>query len=230
MTNLNNISRTAPREAFSELYSAYAAGVLDPAFALMVETQAALRPDIASEMQLSEAMSAAMLDDEPEAMMSEGALERTLARIDKLEAKTSFAVEAAKSASTQLDEFAALPQPLLDRASDAMVHNGWKSAAPGISCLSLETTSDAEVELIRIEPNRAVPRHSHGGKEYTLVVAGGFTDETGSYGPGDLSVKGPEDIHQPVADDGEVCYALAVRHGKLHLTGVLGVLQKILGK
>ncbi|MEO1189022.1 MAG: cupin domain-containing protein, partial [Pseudomonadota bacterium] len=30
-----------------------------------------------------------------------------------------------------------------------------------------------------------MPKHSHHGSEFTLVVAGGFTDESGSFGPGD---------------------------------------------
>ncbi|MEO1100683.1 MAG: hypothetical protein AAFW65_02440 [Pseudomonadota bacterium] len=45
---------------FSELYSAYAAGCLDPAFALLVETQSALRADIADKVRQSEIIAGAL--------------------------------------------------------------------------------------------------------------------------------------------------------------------------
>jgi putative transcriptional regulator len=87
-----------------------------------------------------------------------------------------------------------------------------------------------EVELYRIQPDATIPRHTHGGQEFTLVLAGGYTDETGSFGPGDLAVKGPEDTHQPVGDSGEICFALIVRDGAIRLTGAMGVVQRMLGR
>ena len=40
--------------SFSELYSAYAAGRLDPAFALLLETQSMLRPDVRGALAVSD--------------------------------------------------------------------------------------------------------------------------------------------------------------------------------
>ena len=87
-----------------------------------------------------------------------------------------------------------------------------------------------KVELYRIQPDAAIPRHTHGGREYTLVVAGGYSDASGRFGPGDLALKGPEDTHRPIGDPGEVCFALIVRDGALRLTGVMGMAQRILGR
>ena len=53
---------------FGEIYSSYAAGCLDPAFCLLVETQAALRPEV-----------------ERAAKVSEGAINKALAMIDAYE-------------------------------------------------------------------------------------------------------------------------------------------------
>ena len=61
--------------------------------------------------------------------------------------------------------------------------------------------SNANGELYRIEPGATVPSHSHFGDELTLVVQGGFSDEVGSYGPGDICLKTPSDTHAPVGDD-----------------------------
>jgi putative transcriptional regulator len=99
----------------------------------------------------------------------------------------------------------------------------------GLKRLKLDVGSAMDVELYRIAAGSKIPRHSHGGNEYTMVLCGGFTDERGNYGPGDVCVNGPADTHQPVADDDEVCYALAVRDGGLRFTGILGMVQKLVG-
>ncbi|MEL7129829.1 MAG: ChrR family anti-sigma-E factor, partial [Pseudomonadota bacterium] len=210
---------------FSELYSAYASGSLDAGFTLLVETQAALRQDIAVEVLLSEAIAGAFLEEQEPTELASCSLDKTFALIDRAETPLQAHRAAAAAGTKMLNEISVLPSPLLDHAVDAIAVNGWKSASAGVQCLTMDLGTKTEVELYRIEPNQAVPRHSHAGSEFTLVVAGGFTDETGSFGPGDLSVKGPKDTHQPVADAGEVCYALAVRDGDLKLTGVMGVFQ-----
>ena len=40
---------------------------------------------------------------------------------------------------------------------------------------------DDEIKLIKMDPGASVPMHSHGGKEYTLVLNGSFCDEYGKY-------------------------------------------------
>ena len=39
-----------------------------------------------------------------------------------------------------------------------------------------------------MEPGASVPIHSHGGKEYTLVLSGSFCDEYGNYSKGDIQI------------------------------------------
>ncbi len=222
---------TASTDNFSVLYSAYASGTLDPAFALMVETQAQLRADVAEQVEFSEALAGELFEATPPVPVSDYMLEATLAEIDKIAPVPVHKHKRAVDKSVELlDELTGLPAPLLDTVAETMMTESWKSAAPGIRCLKLDVHSDSEVELYRIEPNASVPRHTHGGREYTLVVSGGFTDETGSFGPGDLSLKDATDTHQPVADPGEVCYALAVRNGDLRLTGFLGFMQRLMGR
>lgn len=215
--------------AFGELYSAYAAGCLDPAFALLVETQAALRPDIANAVHQSEIIASVMFESERPSAMKTGAIDRALAAIDGLNGHHVKQRDAALRAGSGLSEITDLPSPLCDTVIRTMESESWQFTAPGIRRLKLSTNGQAETELYRIEPGTAVPRHSHDGSEFTLVVTGGFADESGSYGPGDLAVKGPEHTHQPVADMGGICFALAVRDGGLRFTGLMGAVQRILG-
>ena len=83
-----------------------------------------------------------------------------------------------------LDEVLALPEPLRETVLQSLQTSKWQGLTQGIRRLRLDAGSMAEVELYRIEPGCTVPRHSHKGSEFTLVVAGGFTDESGSFGPG----------------------------------------------
>ncbi|MEQ3649485.1 ChrR family anti-sigma-E factor [Hyphomonas sp.] len=212
--------------SFSELYSAYAAGRLDPAFALLLETQSMLRTDVRGALAVSEAISGSLLESADPVQMSAGAGARALDLINALETEETPVVRS----PPHDNELADLPAPLRDPALDAFGAKGWQGTAPGIRRMKLDMGSDLEVELYRIQPGAKVPRHTHGGKEFTLVVSGGFSDETGSFGPGDLAVKGPDDTHQPVGDAGEVCFALAVRDAGLKFTGVMGLIQRVLGQ
>ncbi len=220
---------SARQNTFSELYSAYAAGCIDPAFALMLETQSLMRADVRASVALSEMIAGHFLEAAPAARMSEGALDRTLAAIDALEAPQAMQRAAGEAAGDALSEILRLPEPVRGAAIDAAGKEGWQMMGLGLKRLKLDVGSAMEVELYRIAAGSKIPRHSHGGNEYTMVLCGGFTDERGNYGPGDVCVNGPADTHQPVADDDEVCYALAVRDGGLRFTGVLGMVQKLVG-
>jgi len=212
----------------SELYSAWSSGSLDPALSLLIGTQSALRPDVAEVLSEADMIAGAMLDQEQPATLADGALAATLAVIDEL-APAADVRKPALLASTALNELLDLPEPLRGVAIEATGGQGWQRTSAGIQRLILDVDG-TEAELYRLEPGVAVPRHSHEGAEYTLCVTGEFTDETGTYRPGDISIKGSEDTHQPVAGAGGVCFTLAVRDGGLKFTGLLGLVQKLSGR
>lgn len=214
---------------FGEIYSSYAAGCLDPAFCLLIETQAALRPDVSRAVARAEAIAGMFLENEDAVAVSDGAAAKALAMIDAYEADQAPDPAIVHQANQGLDEFLALPEPLRETALTSFQTRKWQSLTQGIRRLKLEADSQAEIELYRIEPGCKVPRHSHKGSEITLVVAGGFSDETGSFEAGDISVKGPRDTHQPVGDMDGVCYALAVRDAGLKFTGAMGLIQRLIG-
>lgn len=225
---MNELS-SPPANPFSELYAAYAAGTLDPAYALMVETQCALRPDVRRSVGASEALAGGLLETAVATSLSVGALDRAFAAIDVLEAAPRKDAAAQPGRLEPGDELDTLPEPARGAARDAAGREGWKWLSPGLKRLAIDAGSPMEVELYRIEPGSRIPRHTHSGPEYTLVLSGGFTDERGSYGPGDMCLNTPDDTHTPVADDDGVCYALAIREGGLRFSGMLGTLQRLFG-
>jgi putative transcriptional regulator len=210
------------------LGSAYAAGSLDGAMRLLVETQAALSDQAREDLALSEALAGALLEAESPAAMRDDALASVFARLDApAPAGEPAMCTAARQAGAVIDEILHLPRPVQDVALDALGAGGWAFGGPGIRILALPLRDGAKAELLRIEPGWGAPRHGHSGGEYTLVLTGAFVDEFGRYRPGEIAVAGPGLKHRPVAAPGMVCYALAVSEGAPEFQGALGLLQKI---
>ena len=209
----------APEQIQARLADAYAAGRLDAAMRLLVETQAAMRP--ARDLALAEAIAGEALERETPAALSPDALLQTLAKIDARNLPPP-------RRRPYADEVANLPEPLRAAALEALQEHGWTFGGPGVRILPLGLKDSALAELIRIEPGYGVPNHTHDAGEYTLVLTGAFHDERGLYKPGDISFADPSVTHTPTAEQGDICWNLAVSEAPLKLTGALGVMQRML--
>ena len=86
----------------------------------------------------------------------------------------------------------------------------WKQIYKGFKEFSLNIEDDDEIKLIKMDPGISVPLHSHGGKEYILVLEGSFCDEFGSYNKGDIQINDQQVKHTPIAceDDGCICLSI----------------------
>jgi putative transcriptional regulator len=118
----------------------------------------------------------------------------------------------------------------VDAIRTAESRRGWKGVAPGLRRLQLDFGGAAEAEIIRIDPGVAIPWHTHKGQELTLCLVGGFSDARGSYGPGDVSIADSSVRHQPRADSDGPCFVLAVTDAGLRFEGLLGAIQKLMGR
>ena len=95
----------------------------------------------------------------------------------------------------------------------------WKRVTRSLSVSHLQTGDDQrEFALYRIAAGGNIPNHRHGGAEMTLVLEGGFSDELGTYHPGDFVFRDASDVHAPTAIDGEECICLAVLDAPLQFT------------
>lgn len=77
-----------------------------------------------------------------------------------------------------------------------------------------------EAKLIYIKKGMKIPRHTHTGDEYTLVLQGAFSDADGTYKRGDYIAKNAHDEHAPVALSDCICLALTT--APLKFTGTFG--------
>ena len=84
----------------------------------------------------------------------------------------------------------------------------WKQVYNGLSEFSPNINDDDELKLIKMDPGSSVPLHSHGGKEYILVLNGSFCDEYGKYKTGDIQINDQKIKHTPIACKNEWLYML----------------------
>lgn len=198
--------------------AALASGRADPALALFIDSLMEMRglSEIAAE-----AISGSMLEMEAPVEMAPDALDRVMAAIEK---------GGERRVPSTYPELIKVPARLADAIRDAEARVGWKTKTPGIRGLRLDVGGEARAEVFRIEPGVATPRHTHKGNELTLCLLGGFSDEMGSYEPGDITITDPTITHTPRADDDGVCFVLAVTDAGLKFDGVLGAIQKLAGQ
>jgi putative transcriptional regulator len=202
-------------------------GQIDPALSLLSDTQASVMGTRKGNSGIADSIGGFALESERPVSVSPSFGDDILAKIDAFEATNAKAWEAAVAAGNAVDELLSLPQPLRDLCLETAGQSGWAFAGPGVKSMVLNTGGKLPTRLLRIEPGRGAPNHDHTGTEYTLVIKGAFYDGTGYFGPGDLSIKRSGQIHHPVAQPGEVCFALTIEEGGVAFTGALGVLQRL---
>jgi len=195
---------------------AHAAGGLDGPMSLILASHLTFCGRCRQQVRRQEQIGGALLEDLPPVAMDEAALDRALAGLD--EPFASFAAQPSNDNT---------PAPLRAALGRDLSQARWRKMGPKLGYVTLYRRGPVAVRLLRGAPGTDVGRHSHAGAEYTLVLRGGYTDETGSYGPGDFQTASGDVRHNPVADSGEDCINLSVTTGPLQFEGLV---QKIVAR
>ena len=201
-----------------EMLISYAAGSMNEPLALLVATHTALCPTCRSRVNEYEMFGGAVLDEEEPLEISSHSLERVMAQLD---GDRPIISESPKPDPKAMDGLV-LPQPLRGYVAEASGGLQWQRRGGFTEAELLPDAGTFRTSLMRIKPSTAMPERTHRGSEYTLVLAGGFSDETGHYVRGDVAVADTSVQHRPIADAGEDCVCLAVTDAPLHLTGPIG--------
>lgn len=188
-----------------------AAGTAPEAVALFVAAHAALSPEARAVTRQLDAVGGALLEGLAPAPLATDARARALAALDQpvhLAPPPAWQAPLARLVAGRFDEIDTLP---------------WRKVVRDVHEIPLVQSGRGEyrAELLRIAPGRAIPHHTHRGDEMTLVLAGGFADETGHYARGDVQIVDASVTHQPRADLGPDCICLIVANGPIRLTGRL---------
>ncbi|MGQ3301920.1 ChrR family anti-sigma-E factor [Reyranella sp.] len=198
-----------------ELLLDYAAGALPDGPALAVALHVALDPQSQRTVDRLNAIGGALIEREPALDLDDSALEEVLARLDEVPVEPRRAAAARRNPA-----FAWAPAPLVPHLRPGM---DWRRVMGKFDEIRLDLPGDFHrVSLLRLESGRGLPEHKHDGYEYTVVLQGGYTDDTGNYGVGDFAVGPGDHRHEPIADPGDPCIALIVVENPIVLTGPWG--------
>ena len=218
-----NEQATLNTQVLDALLLDYATGALSRPLELLVETHLAMNEKSSRSVRMLMQLGGILLEDSEPVSLSEGALQNVMSQLNQFDKETAEIF----SRVSECAEW--LPHPIAKYVPEANCKQSWRRAGIGI----LETDinfgeAGGKAKIYRIASGTAVPIHSHTGAEVTLVLSGGFTDETGSYGPGDIAIQEAGSEHQPVADDDGECMVLAVNEGEIRLTGPIGRVLNLL--
>lgn len=196
----------------------YAAGTLEAGPAIIVGAHVEHCPACRSRLAQAEAVGGAVLAETEPTPMSPNALARALAAIDDLPADDNNDARNEATAPIVFDGVR-LPNALRDASIGR-----WRWMGPGMrfSRIRLPHDPHANVMLLKVAPGRALPEHGHSGTEFTYIVKGSYSDETGRFGPGDLAEMGADVEHEPIVDEGEDCICLAALDGRMRFNGLIG--------
>lgn len=190
------------------LMMGYATGTLPEAFSLVVASHVSLCDACRAQLVAYEMVGGAVIEDVP-VPLSDTALARIMARIDA----------PAPPSEPRPTRAGILPGPLAHAVGGDLSAVKWKSLGMGVRQAILPTAPGASARLLYIPAGQAVPDHSHGGLELTLVLQGAFSDAGGRYGPGDVEIAGEEVDHTPIAEPGLPCICLAATDAPLKFKG-----------
>jgi len=140
-------------------------------------------------------------------------LDRVLARLDE---EVPLRYEAASPGDRQDATPAFLRRLMAGDFSDL----SWKHITDALRTTQIRTGDRAfEFSLLHIRAGGEIPAHEHRGSEMTLVLQGGFSDDSGTYNPGDFLFRRGAEEHSPRAFADEDCICLAVLDAPLRFTG-----------
>lgn len=197
----------------------YATGALNEPLSLAMATHLSLSMKHASEYQALNVVGGALLDDGDYAHIDEDAdfgLSSVLARLD--DEPVSAKPVSFGSVTSDI-----IPAPLREYLPGDLDVLKWRKAGPGVEEYRIKTGSKTgKTSLLRIQPGRAMPEHTHAGREITVVLNGSYADGAETYVRGDIQLADDHENHQPVAHEVDGCICLIALDAPVKLTGPVG--------
>lgn len=190
--------------------AAYAAGSLDEARRLLVATHVSLCAQCEQTVRAFEHVGGRLLDGLPATPMRPGAL--------------SCAMAGLAAPQSEPNPLSHPPTPELPAPLAAQTIGPWRWLGFGVRWCSvaIPVVDETRVFMLRAEPGTRLPRHRHGGIEWTCVLEGAFRHDLGRFGPGDFDEADETMEHSLVVEQGGPCVCLVGLQRNLHLQGWRG--------
>ena len=181
---------------------AYAAGTLGEAFNVVVASHLDWCPACAEDARRAALLGGELIGKLDGTPVSEECRSKTLSMLDTATLHRFPKTPASKGE---------VPEPLGHLlGGKPLAELGWKRKAPGLALydLPLSEASSGKLFLMRIAPGTAMPEHSHGGEEITLILSGAYNDKFGRYARGDVADLDESIEHQPIVEPDAACVCL----------------------
>ena len=198
--------------------AAYAAGSLPPALALVVTVHLEMCAQCSETQLLALETGGALFDAQAGLALPAHSLDLCWAAIQaragagEADAPASDTV-APRPATSALDKH--LPVTLDKLAWQRLTPNVAQFVVPGLQ------HGRGWARLFRFQPGTIVPRHGHRGEEFSLVLQGAYTDQSGRFGIGDFAQADTSFGHQPAVADDAPCIALIAATDAPRFDGLL---------
>jgi putative transcriptional regulator len=194
----------------------FAAGTLDHGQHIAIATHLVSCTRCRAFMRSLEQVGGAVLASLSPATMSNDALAKVEAQLNKPVRPATMAETAPTVAEAEV--------PRLPKFLRRYQFGNWKWIAPSVHLrpIVLPYDSDTRVFLLKSGPGTKMLQHTHTGIEMTCVLSGAFSQDGSHYGPGDFDLGDDTVDHQPVVAPGQDCICLVAMQGELRLNGLIG--------
>jgi putative transcriptional regulator len=199
---------------FDELLTAYSAGSLPLSQALCISAHLEHCQGCTQTLQRLDQVGSELMQQQKPSRASDELKNKLLGMLD------SLPEDIADDEPRKLDS--RVPRCLRQFVEHSYDDLNWNRVSADIHSVELcRDSNGARVELLKIKPGGSATTHTHMGDEYTVILEGSFSDESGLYGRGDFMVRNQNDKHTPVATQDRECICLAVTEGPIQFTGFM---------
>ncbi|WP_191602209.1 ChrR family anti-sigma-E factor [Marinomonas algicola] len=209
-----------------ELLTDYAAGSLALSYSLCIATHLEQCQECRKQIKKLEQVGSVLFDEiEPLEKTSSNIDELKLALFARLDAQNQATEKANASAQKHTAEDPEgynVPRSLRQFVPDGYDALNWIRISPSFQTAILSNEENGtQIALTRVKAGSHIPTHKHTGDEFTLVLEGSFSDQSGIYKRGDFVQLNEQDTHQPVVTRDAECICLTVVDAPIQFTGFL---------
>jgi putative transcriptional regulator len=204
-----------------EILAEYAGGSLHAGAMLVVACHIESCSVCRSEVSLWEGVGGALLDEATPEVLSGGALEQMMARLD------AVGPSAVRPAMPNFLKGFDLPASLKSRAIGRR-----RRITPNIWFAPVDVPGggSARTYLVYAGRRTVLAEHTHVGREFTYVITGAFIDTGGVYGKGDFACTDETVTHTPGVTGRAECLCLISADAPMRLTGLPArIIQSLTG-
>lgn len=216
---------SAPTLTADILLMRYAAGVLPPYESMMMAAYLTVSDTARQRMATFEAAGGRMIESEAPVSVTQSCLNNILARTQPAE-QPCDGTSAAPCTDNSAHGDCTIPKLMRKLVSTHCPQQKlqWDQLSPGIAKIDItlcrSEPKTRRLRLLKLGPHQETPVHHHDGSEITLVLEGGFTDETGSYTRGDLVIVSDPTLHHSPRAMAEGCVCLALTEAPLRFNSL----------